>query len=133
MKIVFLLIASIILLASVRAEDDLTAEARQYLKENSTPESDAKWRKWWEGRAADLQREHEYLASEEAAADEYLTAWFRARAERFKRKPPEITRDEKVVICQFYLLYKDRKWRIPERVAEHITKRKYDEVFGGGR
>ena len=119
----------IILLLSlpVLAEDDLTVEAASFIEKNENESAQKCWAKWWVEHAEQLQKDNN-LAGEEQAADRYLTEWFRARADRFKARK-DITIKEKLTVCHFYMLYKRNGWFIPERIAEHITKKTYDEVF----
>jgi hypothetical protein len=120
----------IILVAVVAcAEDDLTKEATEYVAKHEAKGDSAKWASWWKGRAEQLQADFPDIASEELAADRYLTQWFRDRQAKLKEHKDRITVEEKVTMCRFYLLYKGRRWTIPERVGEHITKKAYDEMF----
>jgi hypothetical protein len=110
------------------AEDDLTADATQFIEKHTTPSEREAWIKWWTVRAEELQRDHGD-ANEEAAADGYLTAWLRDRREKFEKHRDKIGTKDKITLCHFYLLYKRSGWAIPERVGEHITKKNYDEIF----
>ena len=110
------------------AEDDLTADAKAFVEKHSTADDGKAWAKWWAEKSAQTAKDFD-LAGEEEASDRYLTGWLRDRVGAFTKDPKSISVKDKVTLCRFYLMYKAKGWMIPERVAEHITKKKYDEVF----
>ena len=127
-----LVLAVILLAFSAFAEDDLTKEATEFISAHEDVVAGVKWTKSWIEKAEQLQKDFN-LANEEQAADRYLTEWFRSRADAFEKRPGTISKKDKLTMCHFYIRYKTMGWFIPPRIAEQITKRKYDEVFKEGK
>ena len=116
-------------------EDDLTQEARLFLANHSSAAIEAKWRKAWDSRVATAAQVDSF-PGEEALADATLFDFLADSRSKFSvktegdkdviEKRAELDMREKLEICRWYLLYKDKGWGFSERVAAQLTQANYN-------
>lgn len=98
-----------------------------YVQTHSTEKAEKAWLKKWSQRAEQMQNDG-LATSEQSAADRVIFDWIADRYERFKKA--EITPEERLQVCRWYLLYTSRGWKMDERVEVYLTVENAKKVLG---
>lgn len=109
------------------AEDDLQPQAQACVEKHSTKDAEAKWRAAWAARVAENERT-DAASNEEQYAGRVLYDWLADRRGAFKKK--ELQDAEKLELCRWYLLFKEKRWSFPGRVREHLTVENFRAYIG---
>ena len=110
---------AIALCRAVLASENVKQEAEEDLAQNTTLAERAKWRKAWQARV-DARPDG---AGEESYAVDTLKDWLFEKKASFDANPKEtLTKEERVKLCEMYLLFVERGWEFPELLDPHITK-----------
>lgn len=131
-----LLLVGIALNLSVRAEEDVYDEACNYVKDHSTPEAEQKWFKSWVKKADQMMLDNPQISTDSKAADEILLRYLRDRRKKLGdvqkgEHAEKLNADEKLEICRWYLLFKDKQWQIDHDLADFITKDNFKRYIVG--
>lgn len=126
----------ILCITALRAEEDCREPAAAFIKDHSTPAAEAKWLSDWQKKSEQMQNDNPQISSEAKAADELLLRYLRDRRKKLGdvqtgEKAEKLTAAEKLEICRWYTLYKDKGWEIDHDLADFITRENFTKYVLG--
>lgn len=106
---------------SIAAEDEAryVEAATKFIAKHGSTDAEKKWEKKWKSLAETAINDNPDL-DEEKYLNRYIYDWMAGRATRFEKN--ELTVDDKLQACRLYMLYKNRRWKIPDSISKHLTK-----------
>jgi hypothetical protein len=122
----FIWILYVLFLPIVYSNDAVYVEkAKAFIVKYSTVEIEKKWQKRWKERVEQALKDNDAL-NENSYTDTVLMDWLIARR---NIKEEEITIEDKLQACRFYILYKEKNMELPERVSKELTDERLDMFF----
>lgn len=113
--------------APIYSEESLKSEAETYLNEHSNKDADSRWRRTILDRAAQAVLDSPSISSEESFADDRVLEFFFDKKKIFESSNVNsFSAKDKIEVARWYLLYSDKGWRFPARIAEHLTKSNFE-------
>lgn len=115
-----------------KAEEDISAEVTQYLREHSTEASDDAWREKMHEKFKEKLARDDFYSSEEAVAVEYVFNWLSDHKAAFDEDPNkrrQLSDDEKLTICRMAAMFLDNNWKWPKKIAAEINKENFRQYI----
>lgn len=103
--------------SEVKAEAKNLWEVKTYIKENSSDEKEAKWKKLWDTRVQDFTRDSD-TTDENSYLNSTILDWL---FERRSYKVEDFTKEDRLLICRWYVLYIENDYEPPCKLKEFLS------------
>lgn len=114
------------------AADDLTQEAKEFVKTHSDEKAEAKWLKKTKDLFQDMIKDNDAISSDQKAADICLFDFLADNRKRFEQTE-KLTDDDRLALCRWYLLYRKSGWDFPPKIVPYLNRANYDRWFPAGK
>ena len=124
---VLAILSASLFLRHANSAEVLNSEAESFLKEHSSESADSSWERAFHERAARAMSENESISDEERYADDKALEFFFDKKKSFEESSANpLSAKDKIEVARWYLLFFNHGWRMPSRIAAHLTKSNYE-------
>lgn len=106
------------------AKRELVTIAKDFIKFNSTEKDEKKWNRKFNYQIDEAVSES-IILTENRYINEYIYDWLAARR---NYKKEDVTKQDILTGCRFFLLYIDKELNFPDYIIEHINKKAVEGI-----
>lgn len=99
-----------------KVKEESVIEIKEFIKVNSTPEKEAKWRKAWDLRVQDFLKDAENFDENRFINETVLDWLFDRRSFTVK----DFSIQDRLTICRWFLLYMEHDYDPPSKLKEFV-------------